>query len=329
MHVRTVFKLSSVTIPTGFTAFKRMSSNYASLAGKRVLVTGAAGQVGTELVPYLERACGQGNVIASDIKLPRELSKFPFCYLDVTNEQMVARVVTEQRVDVIVHLASILSAMGEQNPQLALKINIQGSENLLNIALRNNLKVFIPSTIAAFGPSTPKDDTPDLTIMRPTTVYGISKVYVELLGCGLSLKCRHVVLVSACRLSVPVAESTTTAGTAWTSVVCATQVLFRTLHRQARLFWLGLCDVAGQLQLGTSLSVFGLAGGGTTDYAVAIYYEALQTGKYTSFLSENSALPMMYMPDCLKATIVSLPLFLPLLVYSPMDPRSCAGFNRC
>lgn len=152
---------------------------------RRVLVTGAAGQIGTELVPYLEKFFGAGNVVASDVKLPPTELDAPFAYLDVLNIDMLSRIVLEQRIDVIVHLASILSAIGERNPDLARKVNVVGSENVFDVALRNKLQVFIPSTIAAFGPSTPKDNTPDLTIMRPGTMYGLSKVYVELLGCVL------------------------------------------------------------------------------------------------------------------------------------------------
>lgn len=149
-----------------------------------VLLTGACGQVGMELVPALREAFGAANVIATDVrKPPREMVQAgPFHHLDVTQADQLARLVTENNIDTIVHLAALLSATGEQNPGLALQVNNQGITNVLEAARLNKLKVFSPSTIAVFGPTSPKDNTPDDTNMRPSTIYGVTKVHLELLG---------------------------------------------------------------------------------------------------------------------------------------------------
>ena len=210
-------------------------------------------QVGSELVTHLRQMYGAQNVIATDVRsaTPRMKNEGPFQYLDVTQHDQLARLVIGEGVNTIVHLATILSATGELNPKLALQVNLAGAHNVLEIALANKLKVFSPSTIAVFGPTTPRDRTPDDTNMRPTTIYGVTKVHLELLGeyyhnkYGLD---------------------------------------FRSLR------YPGVISSAAK------------PGGGTTDYAVEIYHEALAHGRYTSFLSEDTVLPMIYMPDLLKAT---------------------------
>ncbi len=150
----------------------------------KVLITGALGQIGTELVPLLRQQYGAENVVASDVRKASGPvgDGGPFAYLDILNMADLERLVVEHKIDWLIHNASILSAAGERNPQLALEINVKGLTNALEAAKRHNLRIFAPSSIAAFGPSTPRDATPDLTIMRPTTVYGVSKLYAELLG---------------------------------------------------------------------------------------------------------------------------------------------------
>jgi len=148
------------------------------------IVTGSTGQIGVELVALMRARYGRDHVVATDIKRgPDDMMQGgPFAYLDVTDAGTLQRLIVEHGIDTIVHLASLLSAVGERNPQLAMKVNARGGEAVLEAAATYKCKVFIPSTIAVFGPTTPRDSTPDLTILRPTTMYGTTKVYMELLG---------------------------------------------------------------------------------------------------------------------------------------------------
>jgi threonine 3-dehydrogenase len=231
-----------------------MTGHRAKRGTGKVLVTGAVGQVGQELVPYLRTIHGDENVIASDVRSPPSdlYNAGPFQYIDVLEMTQLSRLVVEENVQCIVHLAAVLSATGEKHPHLALKINNEGTQNIFELARLNNIKVFCPSTIAVFGPTTPRDNTPDDCIMRPTTMYGLTKIHTELLGEYYHKKFG---------------------------------VDFRSLRYPG------------------VISSKSMPGGGTTDYAVEIYHEALERGEYTCFLSEDTSLPMIYMPDLLKATI--------------------------
>lgn len=222
----------------------------------RILVTGAVGQIGSELTVELRRRYGADNVIAAGHHTRPSQALCdggPFEFIDVSRRESLETVVERYDVGTIYHMAAILSAVGEKKPQLAWDVNINGLYNVLEVARERELeRVFCPSSIAAFGPETPRDDTPQETVLRPTTMYGVTKVAGELL-------CDYYV----------------------------------------RRFGV---DVRGVRYPGI-ISAETLPGGGTTDYAVAIYYEAVAHGRYTCFVREDTVLPMMYMPDCIKATI--------------------------
>ena len=226
---------------------------------KRILVTGALGQIGSELTPRLRELFGKENVVAADIRQPAVDQDGPFETLDVLKEGEMRRLIKEHEIDTVYHLAALLSATGEQKPGLAWKINIDGFMNVLNAAKDFKLRVFQPSSIAAFGPETPSVLTPQETVMKPRTMYGITKVAGELLGNYYFEK-------------------------------------------------YGI-DVRGA-RLPGIISNVAPPGGGTTDYAVEIFYEAIKHKRYTCFLREDTVLPMMYMPDCLKAfiTLMDAPL---------------------
>ena len=219
---------------------------------KRIIVTGGLGQIGSELVPYLRRKYGNENVIVADIRKPTNIEDIePFIMLDVRDENAIISAIRENEVDTFYHLAAILSAKGEQKPQLAFDVNIDGMFSVLEAGRKTDIeRIMVPSSIAAFGPETPKDNTPNETVLKPRTMYGVSKVTGELL---------------------------------------------------ALYYWekYGL-DVRGVRYPGI-ISWKAPPGGGTTDYAVDIFYYALQGKKYTCFLKDNTVLPMMYMPDAIKA----------------------------
>lgn len=164
---------TSASTPAASTpAATREKSTRTGRAPRRILVTGGTGQIGMELVPYLRELFGQDAIVNSDIRTtPGRKERGPFAYCDVRDKDALARIVLENGVDTVLHMASLLSAVGEKNPQLALDVNTRGLQNVLDLAHQHNLSVFAPSTIAVFGPSTPQDNTPDEVIMRPTTMY--------------------------------------------------------------------------------------------------------------------------------------------------------------
>ncbi len=222
----------------------------------KILVTGACGQIGSELTIALREKYGNENVIASGHKTepsPTLRDSGPFAFIDVTRRETVEEIVDRYNIDTVYHLAAILSATGEKNPHLAWNVNINGLYNILEIARERKMtRVFCPSSIAAFGPETPRDNTPQETILKPTTMYGVTKVAGELL-CDYYFQ-RFGLDVRGCRYPGIISSETP-------------------------------------------------PGGGTTDYAVEIFYEAIKHKRYTCFLRKDSVLPMMYMPDCIKATL--------------------------
>jgi nucleoside-diphosphate-sugar epimerase len=223
---------------------------------RKILVTGAVGQIGSELTLALRERYGHENVVATGHRTkPGEALRGsgPFEFVDVTKRETLEEVVRKHEIDTIYHMAAILSVVGEEKPHLAWDVNINGLYNVLKITRdRDLVRVFCPSSIAVFGPETPRNNTPQETVLRPKTMYGVSKVAGELL-------CDYYVQ----RFDV---------------------------------------DVRGVRYPGI-ISNETLPGGGTTDYAVEIYYKAIEKGHYVCFLQEDTVLPMMYMPDCIKATI--------------------------
>lgn len=220
-----------------------------------VLVLGAGGQIGTDLVARLRSDLGDSRVIASDVREAKgELAESgPYVQIDVLDFNTIAKVIEQQKVTQVYLLAALLSATAEQNPKLAWKLNMEGLFNVLDIVKeRGGIKVFWPSSIAVFGPTTPRDLTPQHTIMEPSTVYGVSKQ----------------------------------AGERW-----------------CEYYFMKFGVDVRSLRYPGLISYKSPPGGGTTDYAVDIFHQAIKSGSYQCFLSGDTMLPMMYMPDALDATI--------------------------
>lgn len=221
---------------------------------KRVLVTGASGQIGVELTPYLRKIYGAENVLATARRaVPGPVSEGgPFALLDVRDGKAFSELLGSFKADAVLHLAGVLSAKGEGDPLASWDINVCGSCTALEAAREHGASFFFPSSIAAFGPSTPAKNTPQDTLQRPTTIYGVAKVTMELL-------CDYY-------------------------------------HKKFGM------DTRG-LRFPGLISYEALPGGGTTDYAVHIYYDAVKKGSYTSFIASGTFMDMMYMPDALAAVV--------------------------
>mgnify|MGYP002621124997 FL=1 len=222
---------------------------------KKSLVIGSGGQIGVEIVRALAEKQGKANVFASDLHevCPESLKEFNYITLNALDKEKIEETVEKHQITDVYLLAALLSATAEKNIAFAWELNMDGLFHVLNLAKEGKIKkVFWPSSIAVFGPTTPRKNTPQETVMEPTTVYGISKL----------------------------------AGELWCSYY----------HRVFGV------DVRSIRYPGL-ISYQSLPGGGTTDYAVDIFYHALKNGTYTSFLSENTALPMMFMEDAIRATL--------------------------
>ncbi|MCA1032181.1 L-threonine 3-dehydrogenase [Bacillus timonensis] len=221
---------------------------------KKIMITGALGQIGSELVNKMRTVYGNENVIATDIRDNGSdvTQNGPFEIVDVTDAKAMFDTAKKYQVDTMIHLAALLSATAEAKPLLAWNLNMGGLVNALEVARELNTQFFTPSSIGAFGPTTPKDQTPQDTIQRPTTMYGVNKVAGELL-CDYYYQKFGV-------------------------------------------------DTRG-LRFPGLISYVTPPGGGTTDYAVEIYYEAIKNKTYTSYINKGTYMDMMYMPDALNAII--------------------------
>ncbi len=220
---------------------------------ERILIIGAGGQIGIELSAELSKIYGHDNVISSDLKAPTVTTQNPFEILDALDGKALFELVKKHRITQVYHLAALLSATGEQNPMFAWKLNMESLFHVLDLAKEKHVQqIYWPSSIAVFGPTTPRQNTPQYTVMEPSTIYGISKQAGER-WCEWYFK----------KFGVDV----------------------RSLRYPGLIGWKSA------------------PGGGTTDYAVHIFHEALKKGTYESFLTENTALPMMHMEDAIRATI--------------------------
>ena len=222
---------------------------------ERILIIGSSGQIGTELVMELRKMYGNENVVASDIRDSSEqvMNSGPFETLDIMDASLLREIVKKHKVTQVYLLAALLSATAEQNIELGWRLNMRSHSHVLDLAKDGLIKkIFWPSSIAVFGPTTPMENTPQYTIMEPNTVYGITKQ----------------------------------AGERWNEYYFNKfGVDIRSVRYPGLIGWKAA------------------PGGGTTDYAVDIFHQAIQHGKYQSFLSANTGLPMMYMPDAIRATI--------------------------
>ena len=220
---------------------------------EKILIIGAGGQIGVELTAELSKLYGHKNVIPSDLKAPAQPNENPFEILDALDGKALFELVKKHSITQVYHLAALLSATGEQNPMFAWKLNMESLFHVLDLAKEKHIRqIYWPSSIAVFGPTTPQENTPQYTVMEPSTIYGISKQAGER-WCEWYFK----------KFGVDV----------------------RSLRYPGLIGWKSA------------------PGGGTTDYAVHIFHEALKKNTYECFLSENTALPMMHMEDAIRATL--------------------------